>query len=947
MLEELIKEEYKKYLESIFEVDKENEFIEKIISNKLDQNNNDCFYHNIRFDKKPPIFFLQLVKAIKLKPDNFNLRNFSCGLAVIENDNDYNKYNFIDKEGNLLLDKWLDYADDFSEGYASFMINNKWNFIDKEGNQLLEEWLNYAKRFSEGYATGRIGNKNVVIDTEGNIIAESYEKYDETVGPFFNGHARFKKEGKYGFVNLKLQEVGYYDYAWHFSEGYAQVKINNKWYFINTNIELASNQYYEETENFCNGYAIVKKNNKWNFIDKSHNLILKEGIDCDQLYSFYDGYARIYDKSKGYNFIDKTGKLLSEEWYDYADNFSEGYAVVKKNNKWNFIDTNGNLLSRNWIFCDNMLSFYEGYAQIEQNKKCNFIDKKGKLIFRNWYIHASNFHDGYTIIRNNNGLNYINSKEELLLKNQYFYKCVFNDGYTIVENHIGKYNFVDINGNLLLKKFYYTVKTFHNGYAAIKEDNKWRFINKEGNFISNDYYDEVGNFYEKRAWVKINNKYNFINTEGDLISKKWYDYADLFSCGIARVGKKQPFSSKMGYNFINKRGELLLDEWNFGSKFQINYNSAPIDDTINIVFLYNNGYKIMQNGNTVYLLDDYNDIIMLSNSNEKIKEEDILKLKWKAIIDSKKVKNNFFSFEYNDDNITYKLKYEPVYNYNNFILCKNEEKYYLYSKSKNDYTFISNKEIKYGKNYLEFEGHTYFITDELVEVTGIKVSSSLELKDNIEEILEIEEFKDKYLNGEFYENALGKVEKSNIDNKKQELENIKKILAKFSIKKEEQRLEKIKELNDRLNSSAETLLNSFTNFLNIQKELEQLDNPNVEIKKMYISEEMLFIKMNDHLEINPLFLQINFLRYFDLTLISFTNVKISGIDLSYTNANINPQTVYNKDMSNGNYSGLNFTNKNFEGVNTNNSIFNDCIFDFTYNINLNEELNKVKTINKI
>ena len=63
--------------------------------------------------------------------------------------------------------------------------------------------------------------------------------------------------------------------------------------------------------------------------------------------------------------------------------------------------------------------------------------------------------------------------------------------------------------------------------------------------------------------------------------------------------------------------------------------------------------------------------------------------------------------------------------------------------------------------------------------------------------------------------------------------------------------------------------------------------------------------------------------------INFDEVKVSGLDLSNTNISLNPQTVYNKDMSNGIYDGVKFINNNFTGVNTDNSSFKDCDVPFT------------------
>lgn len=68
--------------------------------------------------------------------------------------------------------------------------------------------------------------------------------------------------------------------------------------------------------------------------------------------------------------------------------------------------------------------------------------------------------------------------------------------------------------------------------------------------------------------------------------------------------------------------------------------------------------------------------------------------------------------------------------------------------------------------------------------------------------------------------------------------------------------------------------------------------------------------------------------FLDLHYLDFENVKVSGIDFSGTNATINPQKVYNKDMSNGIYDGLIFTSKDFSNVNISNSSFKGCNMDF-------------------
>ena len=95
---------------------------------------------------------------------------------------------------------------------------------------------------------------------------------------------------------------------------------------------------------FYDGYAKVKLNNKFNFIDTQGKL-LSPSQWFDFVYNFYNGYAIVRLKDK-YNLINTQGKLLSpSQWFDWVGNFSNGYANVELNNKWYRIDTKGNIVA--------------------------------------------------------------------------------------------------------------------------------------------------------------------------------------------------------------------------------------------------------------------------------------------------------------------------------------------------------------------------------------------------------------------------------------------------------------------------------------------------------------------------------------------------------------------------------------------------------------------------
>lgn len=70
------------------------------------------------------------------------------------------------------------------------------------------------------------------------------------------------------------------------------------------------------------------------------------------------------------------------------------------------------------------------------------------------------------------------------------------------------------------------------------------------------------------------------------------------------------------------------------------------------------------------------------------------------------------------------------------------------------------------------------------------------------------------------------------------------------------------------------------------KKLKELGSLSI-VGRIKVDEDLLFIRIGDHLEFNPVF--INYLGLIDLSSLYFVkNLKVSGIDFSGTNAYLNP-----------------------------------------------------------
>ena len=169
-----------------------------------------------------------------------DLLYYSDGLARIRNWE--KQYNFINKQGKLLSEKWFEWAEDFKDEFA--VVKNEdyvYNLIDKQGKFLSEQWFEKAFEFNEGFAVVEktIGLRNY-IDKNGKILSEQW---------FIDAHS--------------------------FNDGFAKVQRSDKKYnFINKKGKFLSNEWFNYLDDFHDGFAVVQRtNDELCKIDKIGKLI--------------------------------------------------------------------------------------------------------------------------------------------------------------------------------------------------------------------------------------------------------------------------------------------------------------------------------------------------------------------------------------------------------------------------------------------------------------------------------------------------------------------------------------------------------------------------------------------------------------------------------------------------------------------------------------------------
>ncbi|WP_414564593.1 MULTISPECIES: WG repeat-containing protein [unclassified Anabaena] len=426
------------------------------------------------------------------------------------------------------------------------------------------------------------------------VLQKGYGSKTENLYP-----VQFYMAGKrsgYAYVNQAAQMVvePQFDYANEFSEGFAPVRINKKWGFINLQGQIAIPPQYDT-------------------VGESRSLY---GGDKDYFSSsFSEGLAGVKLNGK-WGFIHQKGELVIPYRYDKVQRFSGGVATVKENGLWGVINSQGK-----WIIepvDKSPIRFFQGITKlnylISWDKSGQPIgnpniywDKSGQLV-GNFYSPpqlAKEFQEGLAIIQ--------------ILRKDLPPEVITSEYLSYSWTECG---FQDKQGKVVIEPQFNGCKSFSQGLAAVrvvkkvgdKLDTKWGYINKTAKFAISPQFDYADSLVEELGLVVSHGKIGFIDKTGKVVIKPQFDpssslissseslksqfkqYPDQlqpsevmpyrFSNGLAAVGK----DNKCGY--IDKTGKFAI---------QPQFTRCEQFDQYGVAKVYQNdydGFYITRDGKT-------------------------------------------------------------------------------------------------------------------------------------------------------------------------------------------------------------------------------------------------------------------------------------------------------------------------------------------------------------
>jgi WG containing repeat len=189
---------------------------------------------------------------------------FNGGLAVVGYKSDEfvqfsKQYGLINSKGKILIDR--------CEGLFNFidnliLVNNGYSYLvyNKDGQQVKSKYDEIG-HLNNKFFYGKIGDSFDVINSSGEIIDN--KKCDG------DGQCKYDLPDTNSFTTpkaiIKKPYSDKYDSVGEFSQGFAIVKKNGKYSFINEQQKQITDFRYDSAENFNNGLALVRVGKPPNF----------------------------------------------------------------------------------------------------------------------------------------------------------------------------------------------------------------------------------------------------------------------------------------------------------------------------------------------------------------------------------------------------------------------------------------------------------------------------------------------------------------------------------------------------------------------------------------------------------------------------------------------------------------------------------------------------------
>ena len=256
------------------------------------------------------------------------------GIQVEEN----GKWGLAKGDGTLVIPCEYDWISTYSQGRVVVIRDGVISAIDTAGNRV-------ALLHEEADACTNLADDRLAVRTDqgwkrANSSLKTAAPLFEEIGMYQDGHAAARQDGKWGVIDEsgawviqpQYDDVLRDELGRCWSQGAVFVRQGQEVLLLVDGEETAGG--FEDARPFADGYAAVKRDGLWGFLDRTGQVVLD--FQYEDALSFGQHLAAVRTGSF-WGYISRTGELVIPAQFLAARSFSGGSAPVQTAEGWQFI----------------------------------------------------------------------------------------------------------------------------------------------------------------------------------------------------------------------------------------------------------------------------------------------------------------------------------------------------------------------------------------------------------------------------------------------------------------------------------------------------------------------------------------------------------------------------------------------------------------------------------
>jgi hypothetical protein len=394
---------------------------------------------------------------------------------------------------------------------------------------------------------------------------------------------------------------------------------------------------------------IKNSDGKYGFIDTLGNWQIKPKFD--DAYEFSEGYA-VVCKNDSCFYINKEGEKAYDSYFDEADAYKNGAAVVKKGKLFFLVNRFGQIITKGY---EDLNGLSNKLYVCKTNGFYGAINNKGETIIPFEYSKLGNFKNNFAYyISTFYGLVDVHNKTT---EPKWDWISDVDTNMVVVVKKQNKFGLLTVDDQVILNAEYDYISHCQNDIYLLQKNNYYGFYNlKEKCFITNIEFDYNSacetSYYTNGKQFKLlkNNEVALMDVNGKYsINYKTYSNIYFAKCDVIRVQKNNKFG------FVDRRLKAVTNfEFDSASDFENNLAIVKKDVNTQLINTLGKSIFLIKNGDIEYL--DFN--LYKVSQNELV-----------GLIDE--TGKSLLKIEY--DNI------EPIFP--SFYLCTKNNELYLFNKN--------------------------------------------------------------------------------------------------------------------------------------------------------------------------------------------------------------------------------------------------------------------------